>query len=867
MGTNSTSIFIICPSMCSTCTVQDICYSCHYSTYAKNGVCIKWPDCNPGYHIVSQNGTHGRLCKACRPTFFTNKKNEHFCTSWKTCLKGEFRINGSTTEDATCNNCRAGTFSDKATSIACSPCPKGTFSKAYATSCKSWRVCRPGTHVSRQGTNSTDRACSSCQKGRFTSANSQSACTIWRTCARGEIISQDGTTELDRACKVCDRGRYANGSRCMHCPHGSYCTNGVRNQCPLGRYGKFLVTDQAVMEAACEMCPTGRYGIIQDPNEEKACTNCPPGRYNNQPGLAKTSDLKDYCPEGCPAGQYLDGKRCIACPDGGYCPGGTGISGVRAMAGYWRVPNTTSFVPCLNPCSCLGALNPSSTCLEAKTHHKEGCNVQKGYLEGSRLCAGCRSGYSRDGRGTCNKCDDTVNVMVLILGILALLFCLAFLVWFTVIKRGGTFKTSEGAKKIFISYLQLTALSMTMDIPWPANFIGVFRTQAMVSSVGDKVIDFRCMISNSLTIAETAYFKTLLYALLPLGLSFLSVIVWRACGKRLVDPNKVRPMMAGTIVLMLYLIYPSVSTSALSLWKCEYIENVGSIFVVDPETLCTDKVHTQWVHGLALPSVVLYVLGLPTIAVLFLFKFRNKLDEPNTKIRLGLLYNGYRREHYLHEIWVVMRKLVIIVIGIFTNELQVLLALGAVAILLTHTVLAQPFQTASLSRLEIMLLSCCFLTLWVGGIFVVYPDCNGRGGLNAVCLIAEVSVFFLNIFCVVIGIGTYAWFAWLQRRDQLKGSVKAVCATLSKSRIFCSCCKSNFRLCLRSDQSKSMENPLSKSVELEVSSGILEDYDHTDVAKLRERIRELEGENKRLQNANKQLQENVHNNDPIKSVY
>ena len=58
------------------------------------------------------------------------------------------------------------------------------------------------------------------------------------------------------------------------------------------------------------------------------------------------------------------------------------------------------------------------------------------------------------------------------------------------------------------------------------------------------------------------------------------------------------------------------------------------------------------------------------------------------------------------------------------------------------------------------------------------PECNGKNGLNAVCLIAEVSVFFLNIFCVVIGIGTYIWFSWLQRRDQLKGSVKAVCATL-----------------------------------------------------------------------------------------
>ena len=423
MGADLTLVFTICPLMCSTCAVQDVCSSCHYPTYVKNGTCTKWSDCNPGYHIVSQsNGTHDRLCKACRPTFFTSKKNEHVCSSWKTCREGEFRLNGSTSEDATCNNCMAGTFSDKSTSIACKPCPTGTFSKEYAFSCTSWRNCPAGRHISREGTDSKDRACSACQKGKFTSANSLSVCTIWRTCSRGEFISQEGTAASDRTCKICDRGRYANGSKCMDCPHGSYCADGVRTQCPLGRYGKFLVADHAVMEAACEMCPTGKYGVIQDPNEGKACLNCPSGRYNNQPGLAKTSDLKDYCPDGCPAGQYLDGKRCITCPDGGYCPGGTGISGVTAITGYWRVPNTTSFIPCLNPCSCLGSINPSSTCPEAKVHHSEGCNIQKGYQQGSRLCAGCRSGYSRDGRGTCKKCDNTVNVMVLILGIIAILF-------------------------------------------------------------------------------------------------------------------------------------------------------------------------------------------------------------------------------------------------------------------------------------------------------------------------------------------------------------------------------------------------------------------------------------------------------------
>ena len=54
-----------------------------------------------------------------------------------------------------------------------------------------------------------------------------------------------------------------------------------------------------------------------------------------------------------------------------------------------------------------------------------------------------------------------------------------------------------------------------------------------------------------------------------------------------------------------------------------------------------------------------------------------------------------------------------------------------------------------------------------------------------------------------------------------------------------------------------MENPLSKGVELEVSPGMMEDYNHMDVTRLRERIKELEVKNKRLQDTNKRLQESI----------
>ena len=107
---------------------------------------------------------------------------------------------------------------------------------------------------------------------------------------------------------------------------------------------------------------------------------------------------------------------------------------------------------------------------------------------------------------------------------------------------------------------------------------------------------------------------------------------------------------------------------------------------------------------------------------MFLYRFRNKLDEPRTRIRFGQLYDGFSRENYMYEGWVTLRKLLIIIIGNFTDKLQVQLAIGSVGLLLGHTIFRQPYQTRSLTLLDELLLSCVFFTYWVGGIFTVFPN-------------------------------------------------------------------------------------------------------------------------------------------------
>ena len=132
-------------------------------------------------------------------------------------------------------------------------------------------------------------------------------------------------------------------------------------------------------------------------------------------------------------------------------------------------------------------------------------------------------------------------------------------------------------------------------------------------------------------------------------------------------------MRTGTIVLFAYLIYPTITSHMFSLWRCTKLRSTSgayvelNIFVVDPETSCDSTTHLWWKYGLGIPGIVVYVLGLPGAGYVLLRKFRHKLHEPRTRTRLGFLYDGFRPEHYMYELWVAARKVFVILVTTFSH--------------------------------------------------------------------------------------------------------------------------------------------------------------------------------------------------------
>ena len=178
--------------------------------------------------------------------------------------------------------------------------------------------------------------------------------------------------------------------------------------------------------------------------------------------------------------------------------------------------------------------------------------------------------------------------------------------------------------------------------------------------------------------------------------------------------------------------------------------------------------------------------------------------------------------------------------------------------LLVHTVMVQPFKTRSLTILEITLLSCCFVTLWIGGVFVVYPECHSKdSSIFTMCKIGEAFVLVINIVCFFLGFCVYVWFSWMERREQITGEGKKVCAQLSTWKVFQPCCKKGFGQWLRESQVKWSDNPLDaakvdiemtrpKSVLEGVAKSVLESNLKQENKSLKEEVKTLKATVKRL---------------------
>ena len=483
--------------------------------------------------------------------------------------------------------------------------------------------------------------------------------------------------------------------------------------------------------------------------------------------------------------------RCLPCPQGASCRHINATwDRVIALWGWWRITpkefGRSEFAQCLYTPGCLGAANPemSGRFLNETSQEdpaliegqKEECAMGMGHRrncsggERCRLCNTCLIGYEKIRNGVCSKCpvEKTSNRGMLAGGFVAVAMAASVLVWIQIDNqgRGGL---SDALKKVLINYLQVVSLAAGFPLEWPESMQKLFAIQSTMSTAGQYMLRPDCELSR-LDAADAFYQKMLMYALFPPLVLSISVAFWgtfayartkhcayqrcyfpfccseckhRRCDtrewckhgpiswrKRTDSSYSPKDKMVLTMVVLLYMVYPTLLTESFSMLACKDVGG-NRYLIADMQEKCFEGRHLNWIIFLCLPQVIFYSIGLPVVAIIFLRRNKSQLwSNRVVMFRYGLLYNGYNSKRYYWEGMMAIRKASMVALRVFgsLSGVQIQAHIGSaliVCFLITHLA-AAPYDDIRhpghrvLHNMDSMALVICWLTLW-GGLFY-YSD-------------------------------------------------------------------------------------------------------------------------------------------------
>jgi hypothetical protein len=177
-------------------------------------------------------------------------------------------------------------------------------------------------------------------------------------------------------------------------------------------------------------------------------------------------------------------------------------------------------------------------------------------------------------------------------------------------------------------------------------------------------------------------------ACLPLVFIILSTLVWALITIKKKNKTFIKNYNVGTILVLLFVVHPALVSSALLMVGCKEMEGGKQYLTSDYSIECWTDEHSHYALYWALPVLVVWGAGIPSVAWWLVHKNRDTQDELETKIRFIYFFNGYKKRFYMWEFVILWRKLAVIFASVMlANESFTLQCLVAILILILFMIL------------------------------------------------------------------------------------------------------------------------------------------------------------------------------------
>eukprot|EP00736_Rhodelphis_marinus_P013404 Rmarinus@m.19640 len=488
----------------------------------------------------------------------------------------------------------------------------------------------------------------------------------------------------------------------------------------------------------------------------------------------------------CRSGLYhsSDETECLECPEGGVCSReGLRIQNIGTQENYWRPgPDEAVFYLCLNDDIEINynwrnesVTTPVCRGLEDGWDYSVGSDAQCATGHMGRLCGECVFLYSRDVEYVCNPCpEEGDNYGLMTLAVLIILAVYVFLVWKAIRGQSSDNKRHALIFKSLLSYLQVVSFATQIDVDWPKVLMQFFKQETRVSSPDPSLLSLDCMIQQSQ--GEDVYVFPERLSLLMWGPALIVGVVifvfFLVFVRRVKTRHRVRRMSwtqvqqfakvdddikngsignaCVAIIVLSFLIYPTITKEIFKMFNCHRLGDDGGMYMLEDLSVeCFGPLHVEWMVKYSIPGLCVYVFGIPAVGFMALYKNRKQLDDPEVKRRYGFLFTGYERPYYWWEIWVTIRKTLVVFIVVIMQPMGVTIqGLSLLGLLMASIVIHSrflPYEEDQLDGLEYLGLVVAFFTIYMG-LFFEQEEIYEREGL----LLGLAIVVFMANVCAIL---------------------------------------------------------------------------------------------------------------------
>jgi len=218
------------------------------------------------------------------------------------------------------------------------------------------------------------------------------------------------------------------------------------------------------------------------------------------------------------------------------------------------------------------------------------------------------------------------------------------------------------------------------------------------------------------------------YALMPAALMAFAILMWLLIKICFRIGELVQKSIA-TLVLIIFVLHPSLSKMMFSMFSCQEIKPGEYWLASDLSLPCWSSDHIRYILIVSVPSIALWIFGLPTVCLFLLYRKRAVLmTEHNTQLKFSFLYKGYHPEWYFWEFVILYRKVTVVCASVFLSTVSITVqALSVLAVLLISLFLQLqvcPFFSSQFNRLELKSILVSAVTIYSGLFYQTESICK-----------------------------------------------------------------------------------------------------------------------------------------------